>query len=349
MYHDGKEERIAYVQDEEGACRVYSASGSGGDERLEFGGNVNVVDFHATRDGRAAAVAGEIMNAGDVYSFALDGWDDAKRVTKLNDSFLSSLALVEPEERWFKNGRTKIQGWIFRPPRMRKGRKYPCLLEVHGGPMCQYGYTFFHEMHLLAAQGYVVVATNPRGSSGRGLKYMNCIEGNWGKLDYADCMAVVNTMARQSYVDSKRLGILGGSYGGFMTIWAVGHTNRFKAAVTQRALGNWATQFGSSDVGWEDQYEMGGLPFDRPLHYMKKSPNYYVRNIKTPLLIIHSEQDLRCPIAQSEELFTSLKVLGRTTEMVRFEGESHGLSRGGKPANRRERLNRIVDWFERYI
>lgn len=349
VYRDGREERIAYFQDEQGACRIYSASGSGGDERLEFGGNVNIAAFHGSRDGRAVAVAAEIMTAGDLFSFTLDGSGETKRLTKLNDALFQSLDLVEPEEIRVKNGSTKVQAWIFKPPRMRKGAKYPCVLEVHGGPMCQYGYTFFHEMHLLAAQGYVVVATNPRGSSGQGLKYMNCIEGNWGKLDYADCMAAVDTMVRKPYVDGKRLGILGGSYGGFMTIWAVGHTNRFKAGVTQRALGNWYTQFGSSDFGWEDQYEMGGLPWDRPLHYLKKSPNFYVKNIKTPLLIVHSEQDHRCPISQAEELFTSLKVLGRTTELVRFEGESHGLSRGGKPQNRLERLNRIVGWFARYI
>ncbi len=349
-YDEKGDERIAFYLDEEGACRLYSVSARGGDIRLEFGGDVNSYGVTvSSATGKAAVVAAHMSDVGDLYSLTLNGDGESKRRTRLNDTLMNGLALSEPEEIWFRNGKTKIQGWVLKPPGFRKDRKYPCVLEVHGGPMCQYGYTFFHEMHLLAAEGYIVAYSNPRGSSGRGLKYMNCIEGNWGKLDYSDCMAVVNSMARKRYVDGKRLGILGGSYGGFMTTWVVGHTNRFQAAVTQRALGNWTIQFGSSDYGWDNKYELNALPWRKPLHYLKLSPNYYVDNIKTPLLIIHSENDLRCPIAQSEELFTSLKVLGRTTEMVRFEGESHGLSRGGKPANRRERLSRILDWFDRYL
>ncbi len=349
-YDDDGEERIAFLHEGVGSCHLWSVSGDGGEMRLELGGEVNVTGFSlSATTGRGAAVVGELMNTGEIWSLGLDGAGESKCLTRINKALFQSLDLTEPEEVWFKNGRTKIQGWIFRPPGFRKDRKYPCLLEVHGGPMCQYGYTFFHEMHLLAAQGYVVACSNPRGSSGRGLKYMNCIEGNWGKLDYSDVMAVTNSLTRRPWVDSKRLGILGGSYGGFMTTWVVGHTNRFKAAVTQRALGNWMIQFGSSDVGWEERHEMGGAPWERPLHYMKLSPNYYVEKMKTPLLIIHSEEDLRCPISQAMELFTSLKMLGRTTEMVLFEGESHGLSRGGTPMNRLERLDRIVDWFRRYI
>ncbi len=350
-YHDGVEERLAFLHEGEGSCHVWSVSTMGGKMRLELGGDVNVTDFAvASSTGRAAAVIGEMMSAGDIFSFDLDGSTaPPRRLSRLNDAFFNSLDLTEPEEVAFRNGSMRIQGWILKPPGFRKNRKYPCLIEVHGGPMCQYGYTFFHEMHLLAAEGYVVVFSNPRGSSGRGLKYMNCIEGNWGKLDYADIMAVTESMARRRYVDSKRLGILGGSYGGFMTTWAVGHTNRFKAAVTQRALGNWLIQFGASDYGWDLKFELGGAPWEKPLHYLKLSPNYYVARMKTPLLIIQSEHDLRCPAPQALELFTSLKLLGRTTEMVLFEGESHGLSRGGSPANRLERLERIVDWFERYL
>ncbi len=349
-YHDGAEERIAFLQEGAGSSQVWSVSSAGGGMRLELDGNVNVTNMAVSAaTGRAAAVAGEIMTAGEVFSFEMNGALKRKCLTRINASLFQSLDLTEPEEVWFRNGSTKIQGWILKPPGFRKNRKYPCLLEVHGGPMCQYGYTFFHEIHLLAAQGYVVAFTNPRGSSGRGLKYMNCIEGNWGKLDYSDVMAVTDSLSRRKWIDQKRLGILGGSYGGFMTTWAVGHTNRFKAAVTQRALGNWMIQYGASDYGWGVPDELGGTPWKRPLHYMRLSPNYYVEKMRTPLLIIHSEQDLRCPISQAKELFTSLKLLGRTTEMVLFEGESHGLSRGGSPMNRLERLNRILDWFRRYL
>jgi dipeptidyl aminopeptidase/acylaminoacyl peptidase len=215
--------------------------------------------------------------------------------------------------------------------------------------MAQYGYTFFHEMHLLAAQGYVVVFTNPRGSSGYGLKFMNCIEGDWGNLDYKDLMAVTDTVERLPFVDRRRLGVTGGSYGGFMTTWMVGHTNRFRAAVTQRQAGNFLGFFGASDFGYYDYFSFKTYPWEDPAKYLRMSPNFYAHHCKTPLLIIHSENDLRCPISQAEELFAFLKVMGKTVELVRFEGESHGLSRGGKPQNRLERLNRIVDWFQRYL
>ena len=349
VYEDGDEERIAFMLDEEGACRIYSVRADGEDQRVEFAGNVNVANFSVAQNGRAALVVGEMMTAGDIFSSTFDGQDDQRRLSRLNARHFRGLNLTEPEEVWFRNGKTKIQGWILKPPGFRRSRKYPCLLQVHGGPMCQYGYTFFHEMHLLAAEGYVVAFANPRGSSGRGLRYMNCIEGNWGKLDYSDVMAITDALCRAPYIDRRRFGILGGSYGGFMTIWAVGHTQRFKAAVTQRPLGNWWTQYGASDYGWVAKYELGGTPWEKPLRYARHSPNFYVANIHTPLLIIHSEEDLRCPIAQSDELFRSLKLLGRTVEYIRFEGESHGLSRGGKPMNRLERLDRITDWFRRYL
>jgi acylaminoacyl-peptidase len=178
---------------------------------------------------------------------------------------------------------------------------------------------------------------------------MNCIENRWGTHDYDDLMAVVDTMVRMPYIDRRRLGVTGGSYGGFMTTWMVGHTDRFKAAVTQRQASNFMIQVGSSDYGFYRTYGRGSTPLETPLKHLKDSPNFHARNIKTPLLIIHSEQDLRCPIAQSEELFTYLKLQRNTVEMIRFEGESHGLSRGGKPQNRLERLRRICDWFRRYL
>ena len=161
---------------------------------------------------------------------------------------------------------------------------------------------------------------------------------------------LVDHMARRPYVDTKHMGILGGSYGGFMTTWAVGHTNRFKAAVTQRQAGDFWVHYGSSDFGYFRQHYFKSHPWENPRAYHEASPNFYVKNIKTPLLIIHSEGDLRCPIAEGEGLFTAMKVLDQAPcEMVRFEGEFHGLSRGGKPRNREERLKRIVDWFERYL
>lgn len=217
--------------------------------------------------------------------------------------------------------------------------------------MTQYGETWFHEMHVLAAKGWVVAYCNPRGSSGRGMKFANVIDGKWGKDDWADVSALTAHMAKQSFVDAKRVGILGGSYGGFMTTWALGHSRAYKAGVTQRQLCNWSVQAGSSDYGHYDSFHFNGKePWEDPEAYFKASPYAYVKKIKDPLLIIHSEGDLRCPVGQAEGLFLAMKTLDQAPcEFIRFQGEFHGLSRGGKPRNRVERLSRIVDWFERYL
>lgn len=346
--------RIAFVQNERGACRVYSMPRQGAakreEARLELGGAINTVGWSVDVQGRAAAAVAGMMDAGDIYGFAMGGGGVAKRLTQVNRACFDGLDLSEPEECSFKSGGVKVHGWLLKPPGFRPGRKYPALLEIHGGPMGQYGYTFFHEMHLLAAQGYVVAFSNPRGSCGYGNDWMASIHGKWGQKDYADLMAVTNAVARKSYVDGKRLGVLGGSYGGFMTTWILGHNQRFKAGVTMRQAGNRLMQFGASDYNASERHSFGGAwPWEKPMAYLKQSPNFHAHRITAPLLIIHSEQDLRCPVSQADELFTILKALGRETEYIRFEGESHGLSRGGKPQNRLERLKRIQDWFRRYL
>ncbi len=346
-------ERVALVLNEHGACRLYSIPATGGPLRVEMGGNVDVLGLTGCgQRGRAQVVAATIMDCGDIYTLTMDGSNHPRRLTHLNRAVLNRLQLTEPEETIFGNARNKrspVHGWVLKPPGFRKGKRYPMVLNIHGGPMAQYGYVLFFEMHLLAAQGYVVAFSNPRGSSGYGLRFVNCIENRWGRLDYDDLMAVVDSVARRSYVDAKRLGVLGGSYGGFMTTWMVGHTQRFKAAVTQRQASNMTIQSGCSDFGFYRTYMRGSTPLETPMKHLRESPNFYANKIRTPLLIIHSEGDLRCPIAQSEELFTYLMLNRQTVEMIRFEGESHGLSRGGKPQNRRERLRRICDWFQRYL
>ena len=353
-YRDGAAWRIAFVQNERGACRVYSIPRAGtrtrAQARLEFGGDVNSTAVSVSPSGACAVSAATMMDTGDIYGLHLDGAGEAKRLTQVNRAVFAGLALSEPEEFSIKSGAVHVHGWLLRPPGGKSRSKRPGLLEIHGGPMGQYGYTFFHEMHLLAAQGYVVAFSNPRGSCGYGTDWVKSIHGAWGQKDYADLMAVTNHLARQADVDPKRLGVLGGSYGGFMTTWMLGHNKRFKTGVTMRQAGNRMTQFGSSDYNAHERHSFGGAwPWEKPLQYLKRSPNFYAHKITAPLLIIHSENDLRCPIAQADELFTILKALGRTAEYIRFEGESHGLSRGGKPQNRLERLKRIVDWFDRTL
>ncbi len=215
-----------------------------------------------------------------------------------------------------------------------------------------YGHAFFHEMQLLAARGNVVIWTNPQGSQGYGEAFTRTIWKDWGGPDYVDMMKVTDHLVSLPYVDAARLGVTGGSYGGFMTNWIIGHTDRFRAAVTQRSVVNLYSMYGSSDYGFDLEGEISGKPWDdeaSALFYLRMSPIHYVRNMKTPLLIVHSEEDHRCPVSQAEELFTALKVLKREVEFIRFEGESHGLSRGGRPQNRLERLNRIAGWFEKHL
>jgi dipeptidyl aminopeptidase/acylaminoacyl peptidase len=352
-YRERSGERIAILMNEHGACRLYSLPATGGRLRLEFGGPVNVLAVSLlAASGRAAIIAARLMDCGEIYALRLVDRGRAQCLTRLNRVVLERLALSEPEEHIFsgkRNGGVPVHGWIAKPPGFRKGRRYPMVLNIHGGPMAQFGYTFFHEMHFLAAQGYVVVYTNPRGSSGYGLRFMNCIEDRWGKLDYDDLMMVVDEMVRRPYVDPRRLAVMGGSYGGFMTTWVVGHTPRFKTAITERQVGSLFTQVGSGDLGFYRTYTRRAMPWETPLRYLKDSPNFYADKIETPLLIIHSEQDLRCPIAQAEELFMYLKLQRKPVEMLRFEGESHGLSRGGKPQNRLERLRRIREWLARTL
>jgi len=243
-----------------------------------------------------------------------------------------------------------MDGWVMKPRDFDPSRKYPLIVEIHGGPATQYGYGFFHEMQLLTAAGYVVLYTNPRGSLGYGRDFSLAVRGAWGEKDSLDILAGVDALVQKGYIDEQRIGVTGGSYGGFMTNWLVGHTDRFKAAVTDRSVTNLASDFGSCDFGWmfaDD--EMDTTPWEDLDRYMHMSPITYVKNIHTPLLILHSEQDLRCSIEQAEQLFASLKYLGREVLFVRFEGQSHGLSRGGHPKLRLERLRHILGWFEKYL
>jgi len=262
---------------------------------------------------------------------------------------LDKRQLAEPIETWVKNKHGKVQAWMLKPPGGNAARKYPAILQIHGGPQAQYGYCFMHELQWLAAQGFVVCFSNPHGSAGYGRKFRGRIHSNWGDVDYDDCMAVTQWMSRKKFVDSRRMGVTGGSYGGYMTNWIIAHNNRFKAAVTQRSVVNLDSMFGTSDYGWDLADAFGGVPWKNAAHFRDRSPLTHAPKIKTPLLIIHSDQDLRCPIEQAEQLFTTLKFLKRDVELVRFEGESHGLSRGGRPQNRAERLRRIVGWFDRYL
>jgi dipeptidyl aminopeptidase/acylaminoacyl peptidase len=347
---DGKS--IFVLSSHHGNVHLYRVGIDGSVEQLT-NGNRQVYGF--SYDGNTEQIVLASTNPlipGDLYSLNLKDGNE-KRLTAVNDELLSGIALSEPEEFWFESDdHWKIQGWVMKPIGYEEGKKYPMVLEIHGGPHAMYSNSFFHELQLLAAEGYVVLYTNPRGGHGYGQKFVDAVRGDYGGKDYEDLMQAVDyAVANFNYIDEDRMVVTGGSYGGFMTNWIVGHTDRFKAAVTQRSISNWISFYGVSDIGYYfTEWQILGNPWDDVVKLWHHSPLKYVANIKTPLLILHSEKDYRCPIEQAEQLFIAIKRIGQTdTEFVRFPNANHDLSRNGNPKLRLERLNRIVGWFNKYI
>lgn len=337
----------------EGSVQLYrfTVDGSGEYEAITTGSR-EIFGFamDPVNDGFVYASA-DASEPGDVYRFDMATHRES-RLTYCNLELFEELKLSEPEEFWFKaSDGQKIHGWIMAPIDKEEGKKYPTVLEIHGGPHAMYANTFMHEFQLLAAQGYAVVYTNPRGSHGYGQIFVDACRGDYGGRDYQDLMEATDEAAlRYDYIDEDQWVVTGGSYGGFMTNWIVGHTDRFKAAVTQRSISNWLSFYGVSDIGYFfTEMEINGNPWEHTTRLWKHSPIAYVHNVHTPLLILHGEEDLRCPIEQGEQMYTALKRLGRETQLVRFPGSNHNLSRNGRPVLRVERLNRIAGWFNHYL
>jgi dipeptidyl aminopeptidase/acylaminoacyl peptidase len=338
-----------------GASRIYAVSvdaGAGKQPPTITPGNIHVMDFSAAqaRD-RVAVLIENATRAGEIYVTTMAAPGELRRVTGFNDALFDELTLSTPEYMPYRGADNwPMDGWILKPPNFDATKKYPMLVEIHGGPNTQYGYGFLHEMQMLAGAGYVILFTNPRGSIGYGRDFALAVHNAWAVKDSLDIMAGMDALLQKGYIDEQRLGVIGGSYGGFMTSWLVGHSDRFKAAVSDRAVNDRYSFFGSSDIG--PAFTMDHVdvtPWDDPDFYRRMSPITYVKNIHTPMLIIHSESDLRCNIEQGEQMFAALKYLGREVLFVRFEGQSHGLSRGGHPKLRLERLRHIRAWFEQHL
>lgn len=316
---------------------------------------VGVVSAESFNNGqtRLAYMFGTMQDPAQIYTVDIDHGKAGKsrQLTHHNRDWLGKVNLGAVEEMWIKGkDGNDLQGWVMTPPDFDPAKKYPSILEIHGGPLTQYGFLFMHEFYYLAAQGFVVHFSNPRGGRGYGEKHAGAIHGNWGEADYSDLMAWTDAVARKPYIDANRMGVTGGSYGGYMTVWIIGHTQRFKAAVPGRCVSNFVSMWGSSDLNWAFQQELRDKPpYEDLQYYWDHSPIAYIGNAKTPTLVIHNENDLRCPIEQGEQVFVALKRQGVESEFVRFPEEFHGLSRNGRTDRRILRLNHILRWFNKYL
>jgi dipeptidyl aminopeptidase/acylaminoacyl peptidase len=277
----------------------------------------------------------------------------SRALSDFNGPLLKQRSVAPVTSHWVTSADgNKVQVWMMTPPGFTKNsrKKYPAVLEIHGGPHGQYGVGYFHEFQVLANAGYIVVFSNPRGSKGYGRDHTAAIKGQWGTADWTDLQAVIEFMQDRPSIDTKRMGVMGGSYGGYMTNWVIGHTDVFAGAITDRCVSNVATMGGTSDfIELPDDY-FPGNHWDRNQARWEQSPMKHIGNAKTPTLIIHSEGDLRCNIEQAEQLFTALTLLKVPTKFIRYpRSTSHGLSRGGPPDMRLHRLHQILDWWGTYL
>lgn len=277
-----------------------------------------------------------------------------KVLTNFNGEFHNEIQLSEPEDFWLEStDGSKLHGWVMKPIDYLEPKRYPALLEIHGGPHAQYGWSFFHEFQVLAASGYVVVYTNPRGSKGYGEAHCAAIRGNWGTKDWDDIQVATRWMQHQPYIHPGQMGVLGGSYGGYMTNWVIGHCDDYKAAITDRCVSNMVSMAGNSDFPFNKNGYFKGVAWgslDEIKELWRQSPIAYFENVKTPTLIIHSEGDLRCNIEQGEQVFTALQQQGIESRFVRYPAStSHGMSRMGPPDLRLHRLGEMVTWMDKFL
>jgi len=349
--------------------------GGGGGEDLVWSADGTTLYFPVSENGdvrlcRLAADGGDLVYLTDtnqvVGSFSVAGeafvasiskptlpgevFVGYRQLTHLNQPWLDAITLQAPEPFAIPSGSGTVPGWFLLPPNFKADGTAPLVVYVHGGPHLQYGNMLFHELQWLAAQGYVVAYANPRGSKGYGEAHTKAIKGDWGGPALADVEAVVDEAIHRGYADSSKTAIMGGSYGGYLTAWAVGHTDRFACAIADRLVNNLPSMAGTCDFPWSHGTYYKGDSWDDPADLWHHSPLAYAGKINTPLLLIHSDGDLRCPVSQAEELFAALRLQRKPVEFVRYPAEtSHGLSRNGPPDLRLDRLQRNLAWLDKYL
>ena len=329
-----------FCLDQQGTiCPVYTQEGS--------------VDCIDVRDGILYFVGMQDMKLQELYR-----WDAAvqerDQLTSLNEDVLEDVYVATPQKLTFENEATDLDGWVLLPKDFDPKKSYPGILDIHGGPKTVYGEVFYHEMQFWASEGYFVFFCNPRGGDGRGNEFAD-LKGKYGSIDYRDIMAFCDqVLERYPQIDRNRLGVTGGSYGGFMTNWIIGHTDRFAAAASQRSIANWVSFGFTSDIGegfGSDQMGLG--PRENVWTSMEKmwehSPLKYLDHCSTPTLFIHSDQDYRCPLSEGYQMYAALQQRGVESRMCIFHGENHELSRSGKPRHRIRRLKEITHWFDSHL
>jgi dipeptidyl aminopeptidase/acylaminoacyl peptidase len=344
---------LLFQVEDEGDVALHRVAAARGDAPARLvGGTRQVTAFSASRDGtRIAFTATDDVSPYEVFICRGDGTDE-RQLTHLNREWRAEVALTRPERFRFERAGFTVDGWVMAPAGRTAGRRYPALLNIHGGPASQYGHRFFDEFQVYAGAGYAVVYLNPRGSRGYGEAFARAVVGDWGGGDYADVMAGLDEALRRfDFLDPERLGVMGGSYGGYLTSWIVGHTRRFRAACSERAVNAMWSMFGTSDIGhaFQEAHAGGRPPWEDLGWYLERSPLSYARDIHTPLLIVHSEDDLRCPMEQAEQLYVALKKLRRPVRLVRFPDEDHELSRAGRPRHRLARFRILLEWFGEHL
>jgi len=303
-------------------------------------------EFTVARDGRIAAVFGAPTQPYDIWVREPRRGTWTRRTRHGEDSVRGAyLSPYEPLEVGSFDG-TRVQGWLLKPPAFDPTSRYPLLLYIHGGPHAMYGESFFHEFQLLAGQGYLVLITNPRGSTGYGQEFANIIQHRYPGDDHRDLLAAVDAVVARGYVDSARLGIAGGSGGGVLASWTIAQTDRFAAALVERPVVDFAQHALVSDFnGWFAERWVGELPWRAPEAYRGISPLYRIDDVKTPVLVIQSEQDYRTPLDQGIAYYSALRIAGKPARLALFPSSNHDLSRSGPPSQRVERLEIIRDWF----
>jgi len=341
QYDDKGDTKIGYMSTAGKVSQISENLGG-----LSLGRPYNAASYTVSNNNKFAYTLGSTEHPSDLGTFYKG---NNQRITKLNDDLFSYRNVAEVEELWWESSfdQRKIQGWLVKPPNYDPSKKYPLILEIHGGPFSSYGSVFSAEIQLYAAQGYLVLYTNPRGSTSYGEEFGNLIHHDYPNHDYDDLMSGVDEVIKKGIVDENNMFVTGGSGGGVLSAWIVGKTDRFAAAVVAKPVINWYSFVLYADgVGFFYKYWFPNKPWEDPTSYLKRSPLSYVGNISTPTMLLTGEEDYRTPIAESEQFYAALKLEKVETAMVRIPGASHGIA--NKPSNLIAKIASVLAWFEKY-